>query len=41
MNPYLIASAACFAPIVLWTTFLAYSALKPSWKSLRLEVKLP
>lgn len=26
--------------IVLWTCFLAYSALKPRWKSLRWEVKL-
>ena len=27
------------ALIVLWTTFLAYAAIKPRWKSLRWEVK--
>lgn len=32
--------AIAISPVVLWVCFLAYSALKPRWKSLRWEVKL-
>lgn len=30
----------CFLPFVLWVFFLAYTALKANWKTLRFEVKV-
>ena len=36
----MIYAAIPIAFIVLWVTFLAYAALKPRWKQLRLEVKV-
>jgi len=29
-----------FSPVILWVSFLAYTALKANWKALPLEVKV-